>query len=301
MKNILIIGSEGNIGKELVKHLKSKGYNVFESDQNPGWRKNYYQASINNSIDLSNIFEIVKPDIVYHLAAMVSRVTCEATPGLAVETNLMGLQNVIELCKRYNSKMIYFSTSEVYGNQSEILCEEKTNPAPNNRYGLTKYLGEKLVEHDVKYHNLKAVTVRPFMFYHEDETRGDHRSAMIRFIESLAKGKKIEVHMGSERAWFHLDDAVRALEKVAKVSKYNVYNLGSDEYIATEKLAEIIAEELNVNIKDYAEYLTLPNQMTLSKRPLLEKMHNELKVKATIKIKDGVKRVISKMKYNGEI
>ena len=52
MKKVLVIGSDGNIGKELVKHLRNKKYSVVECDQNPGWRKDYYQANINNAIDL---------------------------------------------------------------------------------------------------------------------------------------------------------------------------------------------------------------------------------------------------------
>jgi nucleoside-diphosphate-sugar epimerase len=301
MKKVLVIGSEGNIGKELVKYLKTKNYEVYESDQNPGWRSGYFQANINNAIDLVKVFQSVEPSIVYHMAAMVSRVTCEATPGLAVETNLLGLQNVIEVCKMFDSRMVYFSTSEVYGNQEGILYEDKTIPQPNNRYGLTKYLGEALVEHDVKFHGLDAVTVRPFMFYHEDETRGDHRSAMIRFIDGLSKGRKIDIHMNSERAWFHLDDAVRALEKVAITPGYDIYNLGSDEYISTLSLAQIIADELSINLDDYANKVDLPEQMTLIKRPSLEKMRIKLGISPAVKVTEGIKRVIKSMKDKGEL
>lgn len=294
---ILVIGSEGNIGTELVKYLRKKEYEVVQCDQIPGWRDNYYQADINNPIDLVSIFNKVKPDVVYHLAAMVSRVTCEATPGLAVQTNLVGLQNVIELCKQYDAKMIYFSTSEVYGNLEGEMDEETTIPQPNNRYGLTKFLGEKLVEHDVKNHGLNAVTVRPFMFYHEDETRGDHRSAMIRFIEHLSKGEEIEVHLNSERAWMHLDDAVVALERLIEYDEYGIFNLGSEEFVKTEELAQIIADNLGVNLEEFANYIELPGRMTLKKRPNLSKMKNTLGFTPKVSLKEGVSRVISKFNF----
>jgi len=289
---VLVIGSEGNIGKELVKHLKQVGHNVIESDIIPRWKEGYYQVDINNPTELARVFKETNPEVVYLLAAMVSRVTCEAAGSLAVLTNLAGLQNVIEFCKMYSSKLIYFSTSEVYGNIGGILDEDTTEPQPNNRYGLTKYLGEKLVEYDVKNNGLKAITVRPFMFYHENETRGDHRSAMIRFIEHLSKGENIEVHKGSERSWCHLDDAVIALEKVMYVDEYEIFNIGSDEYIKTEDLAQIVADELGKDLKKYAKFIELPEKMTLVKRPNLEKMINKLGVKPSIRVKDGVKRVI---------
>ena len=289
---ILAIGSEGNIGKELVKHLRKVGHEVVESDIIPRWKDNYYQVDINNPTEIAKMFKETNPDVVYLLAAMVSRVTCEAAASLAVSTNLTGVQNIIEFCKMYDSKLVYFSTSEVYGNLGGILDEETTIPEPNNRYGLTKYLGESLVKYDAINNGLKAVTVRPFMFYHEDETRGDHRSAMIRFIEHLSKGEQIEVHKGSERAWCHLDDAVVALEKVMHVKEYDVFNIGTDEYIKTEELAQIVADELKIDLEKHANYIDLPGKMSLIKRPNLDKMINILGVKPTVKVKDGIKRVI---------
>ena len=289
---ILAIGSEGNIGKELVKHLRKVGHEVIESDITPRWKDNYYQVDINNPTEVAKMFKDTEPDVVYLLAAMVSRVTCEAAASMAVSTNLVGLQNIIEFCKMYDSKLVYFSTSEVYGNIGGVLDEDTTTPKPNNRYGLTKYLGESLVEYDAENNGLKAVSVRPFMFYHEDETRGDHRSAMIRFIEHLSKGERIEVHKGSERAWCHVDDAVLALEKVMHVENYDVFNIGTDEYVKTEDLAQLVAAELGIELDKYADYVELPTKMTLIKRPNLEKMINILGVKPQIKVKDGIKRVI---------
>jgi len=289
---ILAIGSEGNIGKELVKYLRNVGHDVIESDITPRWKEGYHQVDINNPTELAKVFKDTKPEVVYLLAAMVSRVTCEAAGSMAVQTNLFGLQNVIEFCKMYDAKLIYFSTSEVYGNIGGILDEDTTIPEPNNRYGLTKYLGESLVKYDAINNGLKAVTIRPFMFYHEDETRGDHRSAMIRFIERLSKGEEIEVHIGSERAWCHLDDAVIALEKVMHVNHYEVFNIGTDEYVKTEDLAQIVADELGVDLKKYAKYIDLPSKMTLVKRPNLDKMIKQLGVNPKVSVKEGVQRVI---------
>ena len=295
---ILAIGSEGNIGREIVKYLRKLGHQVTEADIVPGWKNNYYQADINQPVDLVKVFMAEKPEIVYLLASMVSRVTCEASGGLAVTTNLAGLQNVIELCKLYNSKLVYFSTSEVYGNIGGILDENKTQPQPNNRYALTKYLGEKLVEYEVLNHNLKAVTIRPFMFYHENETIGDHRSALIRFVEHLSKGEEIEIHVGSERSWMHLDDAVIALEKVMYLDHYEIINIGTDEIIKTEELAKLIADEVGVELSIYAKYIELPDKMTLVKRANLSKMKQILGVTPKISLKDGIKRVVARFRKN---
>lgn len=72
--------------------------------------------------------------------------------------------------------------------------EAGPHPQPNNRYGLSKLLGEQLVGYEVRTNGLRAVSLRPFMGYDEDEEFGAHRSAMIRFAYGLATGQPIEVH-----------------------------------------------------------------------------------------------------------
>ena len=222
MKRALLLGSEGNIGKPLADYLVGLGYEVMKADIKPGWKENYYVVDINNPIDLLPAFLDFKPDVVYVLSAMVSRVTCEQASSLAVATNLSGIQNILELCKRIDAMTVFFSTSEVYGPDCDVMDEDDLNPSPNNRYGLSKLLGEKLVEYEVKFNGLRAVTLRPFMMYDENEDWGDHRSAMIRFALNLATGKEIEIHKGGLRGWLHVSDAIRQLRiiKSFQLSNY---------------------------------------------------------------------------------
>ena len=195
----LVIGSEGNIGAPLVRYLRAQGYDVLESDIRPGWRDRFVMADINHPIDLLPAFDW-GPDVVFLLSAMVSRVTCEQASSLAIATNLGGVNNVLELCKRVGARLVFFSTSEVYGPGCDPMDESASTPRPNNRYGLSKLLGEQLVEYEVRTHGLRAVSLRPFMIYDENEDLGDHRSAMIRFTSELAMGRPIEVHRGSARS-----------------------------------------------------------------------------------------------------
>lgn len=288
MKKALVIGAAGNIGKPLVKYLKENDYMVREVDIKPAWRENYYVADITKPADLIEPFDF-KPDYVFHLAAMVSRVTCEQSGSMCIDTNLYGTQNVIELTKRCNAKLINFSTSEVYGPDVEVMDEnEKVNP--NNRYGLSKLLAENLVEYEVKQHNLDAVTVRPFMMYDENEDLGDHRSAMIRFAYNLYHGLPIEVHKGSARGWLHVSDAVRAIEATTRVDHYEVINIGNPNVRTIEELALMICEELGAD-KSLIHYSELPSRMTLVKRPTLSKQKDLLGIETRVQLEEGVKRV----------
>ncbi len=285
----LVIGSEGNVGGPLTAYLRSLDQEVLEVDIRPGWRPDYLMADITRPGDLLPAFDW-KPDIVYLLSAMVSRVTCEQAAGLAIDTNLSGVNNVLQLCKRVGARLVFFSTSEIYGPEVVEMDEVLLDPKPNNRYGLSKLLGEKLVEYEARTYGLKAVSLRPFMIYDENEDFGDHRSAMIRFAHRLATGRPIEVHEGAERGWLHVSDAVRAIEAGSRIDEYTVINIGHNDVRPISELAERIRARLNAP-KALVTIRKLPERMTLVKRPSLDRMSRVLGVKPSVSFDEGVARV----------
>ncbi len=285
----LVIGAAGNVGVPLVAHLRSTGYTVLEVDIRPGWRADYLMADICQPLDLLPAFDW-KPDVVFLTAAAVGRMTCEQAGSLAIETNLSGLNNVLQLCKRAGSMCVYFSTSEVYGPACDPMDDAMAIPQPNNRYGLTKWMGEQLVEYEVRTNGLRAVTLRPCMIYHEAENLGDHRSAMIRFAANLARGRPIEVHRGSARAWLHVSDAVRAIEAAGRVDRYASINIGHHEVVPTVDLAAMIQADLLAD-PGLIHTSALPPQMTLIKRPILERQRTMLGFEPKVSLADGVRRV----------
>lgn len=291
---VLVIGSEGNIGVPLVKYLRALQHEVRETDIVQGWRPGYSVADINQPLDLLPAFDWM-PEVTILLSAMVSRVTCEQAGSLAMATNLSGVNNVIQLCKHVCSKLLFFSTSEVYGPDCDPMDEKLANPNPNNRYGLSKWLGEKIVEYEVAQHYLKAVTIRPFMMYDENEDFGDHRSAMIRFACDLARGKPIEVHRGSARGWLHASDAVCAIEKAMHVENYSVINIGHPDIRPMSELASMIAAQLGVRAEGLIKTVDFPKRMTAVKRPTLDRQKNILGAAPQISLEEGVRRVCAKV------
>lgn len=290
----LVIGSEGNIGTPLVLHLKARGYDVLESDIRPAWREGYVMADINHPVDLLPAFDW-KPHVVFLLSAMVSRVTCEQASSLAIATNLGGINNVLQLATRARAKVVFFSTSEVYGPGLDRMEEGEAHPRPNNRYGLSKLLGEQLLEYEARTHGLHAVSIRPFMIYDENENLGDHRSAMIRFSSELAQGRPIEVHRGTARSWLHISDAVQAIEAAARVRDYTVINIGHPDVVPMATLAEMIRRELGADPALVHE-VNLPERMTATKCPSLDRMRTLLGIEPRVGLADGVSRVCRRVR-----
>ena len=289
---VLVIGSEGNIGSRLVPYLRSHDHIVYRCDQLQGTSEDYSVVNILNSGDLLKVFLDFKPEVTILLAAMVSRVTCEASPILAVDTNLSGLNNIIQLCKAFDSKLVYFSTSEVYGNIGGKLSEDR-DCKPNNLYGLTKYLGEKLVRYELN----NALIVRPFMFYDEDETRGDHRSAMIRFAYHLSREEKITVHKGSKRSWMHISDGVRVIESLIHLKQAWTVNIGSPELVSTDVLAGKMCAYFGLNYDEYVNEYNLPDKMTLEKIPDITLQTELTGLIPEVGLDEGIKRVCDSIKY----
>lgn len=298
----LVTGSEGNIGQPLVRYLSSLGYKVVETDVKAAWRPGYVMADLRNAVDLLAAFDL-QPSVVFHLGAMVSRVTCEQAASMAVDVNLVGTQNVLELVKRTGARLVYMSTSEVYGPDLEVM-DERGNVSPNNRYGMTKLLSESLVRYEVVQHGLSAVILRPFMMYDENEDLGDHRSAMIRFATNLALGRPIEVHRGSARGWFHVTDAMRAIAAAASVDEFSIINIGSPDIRPMEQLAEMIRVELNAS-PDLVHLVDIPERMTSVKNPSLDLQREVLGVTPEVSLEEGVRRVcesvVARLRSGGQL
>lgn len=285
----LVIGSEGNIGVPLVRQLRADGYDVLEADVRPGARDGYVMADVNQPIDLLPAFDW-GPQVVFLLSAIVSRAASEQASSLAISTNLGGVNNVLQLCRRVGATTVFFSTSEVYGPTDGPMDEATTNLRPNNRYGLSKLLGEHLVEYEARTNGLRAVVLRPFMIYDEHEELGDHRSAMIRFASNLALGRPVEVHRGSARSWLHSSDAVRAVEAAARLERYAVINVGHPDVRPVSELAELICERLDAAF-ELIRIVDLPPRMTLVKQPSLDRQRRILGVDPQVSLEDGIERV----------
>jgi len=139
---MIITGSDGMLGREAMTYFSDK-HHVVGID-----RKGYngYACDITEQQDMEKIFEKEKPNIVLHCAALIDVDYCQKHPEIAYHVNVKGTKIVSELCRKYNAKLIYISTSMVFDGVSKAPYSETDRPNPLNTYASTKNIGEWWVE-----------------------------------------------------------------------------------------------------------------------------------------------------------
>jgi dTDP-4-dehydrorhamnose reductase len=136
---IAIVGAAGQLGSDIAKLAKTRGYNVVELDQEDLDIAEY-------EVTLKKLGDI-KPDLIINTAAFHNVDKCEEEPHLAFGVNAVGALNVARVAKQVGAKYVFISTDYVFPGTKPKLeqYKETDQPAPLNVYGSSKYAGEQLV------------------------------------------------------------------------------------------------------------------------------------------------------------
>ncbi|HCI29642.1 MAG TPA: NAD(P)-dependent oxidoreductase [Fervidobacterium sp.] len=300
---ILVTGAMGFIGKHLVKALKDHGYDIIGIDLAVADSDNYVRADITYFEDVWKIFKESNGfDIVLHLAGEVGRLNGEEYPQRMIYVNEIGTLNLLQLCLEYNSKLVYFSTSEIYGklfDEKEVSEEDFSTIGPDmvtNVYAMSKLFGEGIVNHYVKNYNLLAVGIRPFMIYGPGVTASKYKSAIDQFVYNSLNNKPFVVHQGSERAWCYIDDFIDAILEIVENHSfthnvYESYNVGTQEYISTEDLANLILE-LTGAPSNLMQIAQLPEKFISGRKRFSNKKLRDLGWEQKVPLRQGLQEVI---------
>jgi len=300
---ILVTGALGFIGKRLFAALKKEGYDVLGIDLVIADYDDYIRADITYFEDVWKQFKENNGfDMVIHLAGEVGRLNGEEYPQRMIYVNDVGTLNLIKMCLEYNSKLMYFSTSEIYGtlfDEKEVVEEDFQILSPakvTNIYAMSKLFGEGIVNHYVKNYGLLAVGIRPFMVYGPGILASKYKSAIDQFVYNALNGKPFVVHRGSERAWCYVDDFVNGVMTILKNHNfrekvYEAYNVGTQEYIATVELAKLTLE-LTGRSSDLMQVVELPDRFISGRKRFSNEKLRKLGWEQRVPLKEGLKKVI---------
>jgi dTDP-glucose 4,6-dehydratase len=163
MPKILVTGSKGTLGKPLVQELERRGHEVWGVDLQHQADQKFIRADVARHRQLERVFE-QNYDYVYHLAAEFGRINGEEYYDTLWETNVIGTRNILEWQRKKGFKLIFASSSEIYGDKhSDILREEiplQHSIIQHNDYAVTKWVNEVQVMNFEKRYNNPCVRLR---------------------------------------------------------------------------------------------------------------------------------------------
>lgn len=242
---VLVTGSSGFIGKELMVQLKAKveaiGITTKDFDL------------VKDSVSLDLLIKEKGITALVHLAN--PRVY---TLNSAMGESLVMLKNVIEVCRLNNVKLIYLSSWEVYSayKGKELLADENLPMNPKGAYGESKWFCEMLIEHYHRQYGLEYVILRSSPVYGEGS---DRPKFIYNFIDLARNGLDITTHEyinGHPKLdLLHLDDLIDAVIKAMDYQSSGTFNIGSGVLRSTRETAESIVDILGTKSKVKSNFI----------------------------------------------
>lgn len=272
MKKILVTGGAGFIGSHLVEKLLEDGDKVTVIDNlHTGHRKNLPEHK-NLKVYTTNILDSLGHyfkggfDIVYHLAALTRPQESILDPGMTTIVNVQGTLQVLEQCKKYDVKRIVFvSTTGIYGEQKKLPIHETAISNPMSPYTLTKLVGEQYCQLYAKMDGLEYNIIRPFNVYGPRQSpRGGYAAAVPTFIDTLNKsGTPFITGNGKQsRDFVYVSDIVNLIVLAGRSKVCNeIFNGGSGESTSINDIYSMISTSMGVNVKpDYVDPVYEPER-----------------------------------------
>ncbi len=237
-KRILVTGSSGFVGGNLVKELERQGVKVLTLTNGDGHRIDIR--------DWQRVREIRNLDIIYHLAAITYVPFSFESPREFYEVNVLGTLNILELGRLHKLEKIVFASSYVYGQPQYLPIDEKHPINPINPYSRSKVLAEELCKAYYEDYGVKCIILRPFNIYGQ----GQNDNFLIpSILKQLVNGKVELSDPEPKRDFLHVKDAVEAYVKAGKYasSDFEVFNIGSGVSYSVD---EIVRKILNISRLD---------------------------------------------------
>jgi dTDP-glucose 4,6-dehydratase len=296
---VLITGVAGFIGSNLARAHLSQGDAVYGVDNfSTGQARNienlegleFIEGSVSESIGLLP----KQVDIVYHFASPASPEKYMAQALNTMEVNTTGTLKLLEYASSNGARLIFASTSEVYGDplvspQRETYWGNVNPIGPRSVYDEAKRFGETLVAHFQRENLANAGIVRIFNTYGPNMDPYDGR-VVSNFIRQALHGKPLTIYGSGEqtRSFCYIDDLVRGIMAMARSSEPGPINLGNPEERTLLNLAELVLEITGSTSP--LEFFELPEDDPKQRCPDITKAKSLLSWEPSVNISTGIRK-----------
>jgi len=276
---IAVAGSDGFVGTKVCEQLEAKGHEVVRIDITRG-----FDLCDNTIID-----KIAPIDCFVHLANLVFVPGSYAEPEKYYRINYLTTLNALEICRKYNARLVYAS-SYIYGPPQYLPVDENHPVCPFNPYAQTKVICEKLCEGYHRDFKVKVSILRPFNIYGV----GQKGKLLIpEIIGQIKEGKDfIELKASSPRRdYINVIDVAGAFVTCTEdTNDFNVYNVCSGESISVRELTEVINKYLHKKVQFNFSEVARPNEVDES-RGSCAKLES-IGWRCVITLDEGIKQLI---------
>ena len=296
-----VTGGAGFVGNNIVKLLVSKGHNVVVIDNLHTGKKENLQEVIEkiefHNIDIRDFskleFVLKNVDGIFHEAALTIVQESFQKEKEYFDVNVKGTENIFKIAKKFKKKVVYASSSSIYGDTKEIPIKENFERKPINPYGQTKLEDEFLAEKYVK-EGVSIIGLRYFNIFGKGQT-GSYAGVITQFIRKLKENKSpIIFGDGSQiRDFIHVSDIAKAnLSAMLSETNSGFFNIGTGIPVKIKDLAKIM---IKIYKKDFEPIFQNALEGDVKKSQanteLAEKMINW---KSEIELKEGLKEFVNK-------
>ena len=291
-----VTGGAGFIGSHLVKNLVERGNEVIVIDNlNTGKKENIEKISKKIDFfeidirDFSAVEDILKNiDGIFHEAALASVQDSFRIPDEFFEVNVNGTENIFKIGKKLGIKIVYASSSSIYGNPIRIPIKESDGKNPFNPYAKTKLEGDKLAEKYAK-NGLKVIGLRYFNVFGPRQSK-EYAGVIKLFLERIQQGLSPLINGDGlqVRDFVYVDDVVNAniLAMESNIDS-EFFNIGTNSVISVLDLANIIIKFSGLKLKPIHQP-AVPGDVKATQADIT-KAKMMLKWKPTTDLKDWLK------------
>lgn len=255
-KHILVTGALGTIGAHLCTELENRGHVVFRTDVRHSCEDGYSRADVSEYRQLQRLWdENGVFDVVFHLAAEFGRHNGEDFYEQVWRTNVIGTRHVIEMCRDTGSRLVFASSSEIYGDSypGEVLIEsivDDSAPRQQNDYAISKWVNEEQIRRLLPSGSYSIL--RFFNSYGPGEFYTPYRSVVSLFCYRMLTGKRVSVYDGYTRAFMFMGDFIPTLANAVDYGRKHwgeAVNIAGAEVRPVTDLARIAADATGADPK----------------------------------------------------
>ena len=297
----VVTGGAGFIGSNIVKLLIKNGHNVSVID-------NLHTGNLSRLKDIENKISFNKIDIrdfdklnqnihdidgIFHQAALTVVPESFEKPDEYYDVNVNGTKNIFKIAKKLGVKVVFASSSSIYGNVNEIPIKENFKKNPINPYGKTKVEKEKLAQ-DFWRDGIDIIGLRYFNVYGKGQT-GSYAGVITQFMKKIDSSLPPIIHGKGDqvRDFVSVEDVAKAnLKSMEAGTTQDFLNIGTGKSVSILELAKLMIRISSKNLEPVFDE-ELPGDVEKSQADTIHSME-KIGWSYEIELDSGLKKLMIK-------